>query len=79
MKAKIILTHNPSCAMECPFCDICGYGELASPSGGCHVDGYCEAFDDYDPEYENGDPKQFNFSKCPHCVSLETINNEPKH
>ena len=72
-KAKIILTHAPSCAIECPFCDICGYGEFASPSGGCQIYGECEAFDDM---YKCGDdlPSEFNFEKCPHCVSIDMLN-----
>ena len=67
-KAKIILTHIPESYRDCPFSDFCGWG--------CHVgeEDECKAFDDYDPTYENEDiPQEFNFSKCPHCVSITDI------
>lgn len=63
-KAKIILTHAPESYPDCPFSDFCGWGCHAGESD------ECQAFDDL----ENEDvPQEFNFSKCPHCVSISDI------
>ena len=64
-KVKIVLSEKPVKYSNCPFSDYCGWACNVNPG----ADDECRAFDDFGSD----SPKKFNFSKCPHCISITDI------